>query len=494
MDTRTRTPAFPLAARLAAAVAVATLAVTAPAAPAAAVPSTDGPGTLACTSIPANHDPSIIVIVHRVGLNLRVNDKVMLAGFETGWVESHMNNLPCGDKSSLGVFQQRWDYGWGTPEQIMDPVYSSTQFFTRAITCDRNNPGYTAGQVAQCVQRSGFPDRYDQSQAKARSLLAEASRVTGMAPGSPTDFSGDGKDDIVAFTQGSLNDVYVATSTGSSFTGTSVKWNDFFGLNGETLTTGDFNGDGKDDIIAFTHGSLADVYVALSTGTSFAPATKWHDWFAPGAEVATTGDVNGDGKDDIITFTHDNTADVYVALSTGTSFAPAIKWHDYFSIPGEHPATGDVNGDGKDDIITFTQGPTTASDVIIALSNGTTFGTPQKWHDLFAVGTEQPRVGDINGDGKDDIVTFTCNTDADVYAATSTGTTFTGTTIKWHDHFCLPGEFPYLADANGDGKDDIIVFTKGTTNDVHVALSTGTTFTPTTKWHDFFGLPQETTL
>ncbi|WP_405096546.1 hypothetical protein [Micromonospora sp. NBC_01412] len=45
---------------------------------------------------------------------------------------------------------------------------------TPAVTCDRDNPGYTAGQVAQCVQRSGFPDRYDQSQAKARSLLAEA--------------------------------------------------------------------------------------------------------------------------------------------------------------------------------------------------------------------------------------------------------------------------------------------------------------------------------
>ncbi|MBQ0982887.1 N-acetylmuramoyl-L-alanine amidase, partial [Micromonospora sp. M61] len=50
--------------------------------------------------------------------------------------------------------------------------------------------------------------------------------------GSPTDFTGDGRDDVVSFTQGSLNDVYVATSTGSAFTGTSVKWNDFFGLNG----------------------------------------------------------------------------------------------------------------------------------------------------------------------------------------------------------------------------------------------------------------------
>ncbi|WP_406083802.1 N-acetylmuramoyl-L-alanine amidase [Micromonospora zamorensis] len=311
--------------------------------------------------------------------------------------------------------------------------------------------------------------------------------------GSPTDFTGDGRDDVVSFTQGSLNDVYVATSTGSAFTGTSVKWNDFFGLNGETLLSGDFNGDGRDDIVAFTHDTNADVYVALSTGTSFGGGLKWHDWFAPGAEVGAVGDVDGDGRDDIIAFTHDTNADVYVALSTGTGFGPGLKWHDYFSIPGEFPALGDVNGDGRDDIITFTQGPLTASDVIVALSTGSGFGAPQTWHDLFAVGAEQPRVGDINGDGRDDIVTFTCNADADVYAAVSTGTSFVGTTVKWNDLFCLPGEFPYLGDYNGDGKDDIVAFTKGSFNDVHVGLSTGTTFLGATKWHDFFGLPNETT-
>ncbi|WUK52017.1 VCBS repeat-containing protein [Micromonospora zamorensis] len=312
--------------------------------------------------------------------------------------------------------------------------------------------------------------------------------------GSPTDFTGDGRDDIVAFTRGSLNDVYVSASTGSSFAGTSVKWNDFFGLNDETLLSGDFNGDGRDDIVAFTHGSLADVYVALSNGSSFAGATKWHDWFAPNAEVAAVGDVNGDGRDDIVAFTHDGAGDVYVALSSGSSFAgTALKWHEYFSIAGEYPALGDVNGDGRDDIITFTQGPLTASDVIVSLSTGSGFGAPQTWHDLFAVGTEQPRVGDINGDGRDDIVTFTCNADADVYAAVSTGTSFVGTTVKWNDLFCLPGEFPYLGDYNGDGKDDIVAFTKGSFNDVHVGLSTGTTFLGATKWHDFFGLPNETT-
>jgi len=452
-------------------------------------------GTLECPSIPATHDPAITVIVYRVSRAHNVNDKVLLSAFETGWVESRMNNLPCGDKSSLGVFQQRWDYGWGTPEQIMDPVYATTQYLVRAIVCDRNNPHYTAGQVAQCVQRSGHPARYDQAEAKARTLLAEATRTHAIAGGSATDVNGDGRDDVITFTHGTLADVYVSTSTGTGFAGTSVKWNDFFSIGGETASTGDVNGDGRDDIITFAHSNTGDVYVALSNGSSFGAGQKWHEWFAPGAEIAAVGDVNGDGKDDIVTFTHNAAGDVYVALSTGSSFAgTAVKWHDYFSIAGEFPALGDVNGDGKDDIITFTQGPNTASDVIIALSTGTNFGPPQKWHDLFAVGNEQPRVGDINGDGKDDIVTFTCDTNADVYAATSTGTHFAGTTIKWHDFFCLPGEFPYLADANGDGKDDIIVFTKNNTNDVYVALSTGSTFAPSTKWHDYFGLNGETTL
>ncbi|MEE3920326.1 hypothetical protein V2I01_25395 [Micromonospora sp. BRA006-A] len=39
---------------------------------------------------------------------------------------------------------------------------------------------------------------------------------------------------MVAFTHGALADAYVATSTGSSFAGTSVKWHDWFALSGET--------------------------------------------------------------------------------------------------------------------------------------------------------------------------------------------------------------------------------------------------------------------
>jgi beta-fructofuranosidase len=315
------------------------------------------------------------------------------------------------------------------------------------------------------------------------------SSYAGVFTGSHADFNGDGRDDVVTFTHDPLADVYVALSNGSGFAGTSVKWHDYFALSGETPLTGDFNGDGKDDIVTFTHGSLSDVYVALSTGTSFGASAKWHDWFAIDGEVPAIGDVNGDGRDDIITFTRNADADVYVALSTGSGFGASAKWHDFFGTAGESPGVADVNGDGRDDIVTFTHG--SLADVYVALSTGSGFAASAKWHDSFAAGLADPRLGDVNGDGKADIIQF--SREGVVHVGLSTGSGF-GAAQKWHDFFAPQGEFPYVGDYNGDGKTDMVTFTKLPTADTYVALSTGSAFGPGPKWHDYFGLPGETTL
>ncbi|MFF8289950.1 hypothetical protein ACF068_12070 [Streptomyces sp. NPDC016309] len=115
--------------------------------------------------IPPDRDPEVTRTVYAVGRDLGVSEKVMPAAFEAGWVESHMNNLDCGDKDSLGVFQQRPSQGWGTPEQIMRVPYAAERFFRRAVDVERRAPHLTAGGTAQEVQRSGHPDRYDAAEA-----------------------------------------------------------------------------------------------------------------------------------------------------------------------------------------------------------------------------------------------------------------------------------------------------------------------------------------
>ncbi|ALG08252.1 hypothetical protein [Kibdelosporangium phytohabitans] len=125
-----------------------------------------------CT-IPPDRDLNVTRTVRQVARDLNVSDKVLLSGFEAGWVETRMNNLTCGDRDSLGVFQQRPSQGWGTPEQIMNVSYAATKFFNGAIASERNHPEYAAWQIAQDVQRSCCPDRYAAAEGKARTLITE---------------------------------------------------------------------------------------------------------------------------------------------------------------------------------------------------------------------------------------------------------------------------------------------------------------------------------
>ncbi|MEK8228378.1 hypothetical protein NKG05_23500 [Oerskovia sp. M15] len=51
-------------------------------------------------------------------------------GLATALQESRLLNIDYGDRDSIGLFQQRPSQGWGTIEQIMDPVFSTTAFST----------------------------------------------------------------------------------------------------------------------------------------------------------------------------------------------------------------------------------------------------------------------------------------------------------------------------------------------------------------------------
>jgi hypothetical protein len=116
-------------------------------------------------------DPAVAKAICTVLDRYDAPPRVRLAAFEAAIVESGVHNLNYGDRDSIGPFQQRPSMGWGTPAQIMNPIYSATQFVTRAIRANRD--GMSAGQLAQAVQRSAFPERYDQRASQAMSLMGQ---------------------------------------------------------------------------------------------------------------------------------------------------------------------------------------------------------------------------------------------------------------------------------------------------------------------------------
>jgi hypothetical protein len=98
----------------------------------------------------------------------------------TAMQESGLRNLDYGDRDSLGLFQQRPSQGWGTPAQLQDPYFAANAFFA-AMEDVSGWETADIGDVAQKVQRSGFPDAYDKHVPKARVLASALSGETAAA-------------------------------------------------------------------------------------------------------------------------------------------------------------------------------------------------------------------------------------------------------------------------------------------------------------------------
>ncbi|WP_170121199.1 hypothetical protein [Geodermatophilus tzadiensis] len=109
--------------------------------------------------------------IAQVGYDRGLPERAVVVALATAMQESTLRNLPYGDRDSLGLFQQRPSQGWGTPEQVQDPVYAAGQFYDRLVRV----PGWESGEltvVADSVQRSAFPRAYQRWDGFAHSLTA----------------------------------------------------------------------------------------------------------------------------------------------------------------------------------------------------------------------------------------------------------------------------------------------------------------------------------
>ncbi|PID96847.1 MAG: hypothetical protein CSA84_03555 [Actinomycetales bacterium] len=116
--------------------------------------------------------------ISAVAVSRRLPTRAATIAVATAMQESKLRGLRYGDRDSLGLFQQRPSQGWGTPEQILDPVYASNAFYDRLILVS----DYTTlplTEAAQEVQISAAPTAYAQHEDEA---LALSAAFTGAAP------------------------------------------------------------------------------------------------------------------------------------------------------------------------------------------------------------------------------------------------------------------------------------------------------------------------
>ncbi|GAA2749461.1 hypothetical protein [Kitasatospora cinereorecta] len=135
-----------------------------------------GSGTL---DLPAAANAATI---SAVAISRGLPERAVTIALATAMQESKIHNLIGGDRDSLGLFQQRPSQGWGTADQIKDPVYATNKFLDSLVKIN----GYARmplTDAAQLVQKSGYPQAYAKHEANATLV---SSSLTGREPASLT--------------------------------------------------------------------------------------------------------------------------------------------------------------------------------------------------------------------------------------------------------------------------------------------------------------------
>ncbi|MCC5659361.1 FG-GAP-like repeat-containing protein [Nostoc sp. XA010] len=274
------------------------------------------------------------------------------------------------------------------------------------------------------------------------------------------DFNGDGKLDLAAANVNSNN---VSLLLGDGTGGFATATNFTAGSNPRSVTVGDFNGDSKLDLAAANVNSN-NVSLLLGNGTGgFATATNFTVGSSPYS--ITVADFNGDGKLDLAAANfYSNNVSVLLGDGTG-GFATATN----FTV-GSNPQSitvADFNGDGKLDLAAANH---FSYNVSVLLGDGTGgFATATN----FTVGTNHPvslTGRDFNSDGKLDLATANHDSDnVSVLLGDGTGgfATATNFTVGSSPQSVTVGDF------NGDGKLDLAA-ANFYSNNVSVLLGDGT--------------------
>jgi len=321
------------------------------------------------------------------------------------------------------------------------------------------------------------------------------------------DFDADGYSDILAATFAYHNNdikyhtgfkIYKRTATSSAY---SLAYDETF-PSGElwqvvnkvntpkniNFYSSDFTGDGRDDIIInkleYITGSQYKVknyklYTSTSTGgtactfttTTFSPATQTLDCSNTYDRISISGDkqyffpgdYDGDGATDFVTILGSGLGfKVFLSFPRTGVMNKDVTGGCYVSgvwLGADYHNIIDFNGDGKSELMLTKDSETKIFSFDLTWNNNWEStqrfagGFPTKWHLLY--------VGDLNGDGKTDILsrTSTSNNNNPWYKSISTGTGFVGTPFSFNHTPDITGlssdDKLVISDYNGDGKADI---------------------------------------
>lgn len=276
------------------------------------------------------------------------------------------------------------------------------------------------------------------------------------------DVTGDGRTDVVMTTGydfDSANDfrVWVFGGTESGSLAAPVSYATGQTQRPKSVAVGDVTGDGLSDVVVGVDANGVQVHPQGAGGTLGAPTT----YPAPNGRLVRLGQLDGDGKLDVAAVGW-GTNTVSVLLNDGAGGLRAPVQYPAQHAGYEDLEVGDVTGDGRHDLVVMSGQLYAVPNVsVLAQQPAGGFGAPAEYRVATNVNTQGIGVGDVTGDGRNDVVaSYGGNSPSArvaVFAQNVAGTLDTPVPYTSYD---IP-EPVEVADVDLDGLDDVVVLHGG---------------------------------
>lgn len=238
------------------------------------------------------------------------------------------------------------------------------------------------------------------------------------------DFTGDGKDDLLLHNG---NSILTYASQGAAlnlqFSAVERVPGSWQFTAGDQFYIGDFNGDGKDEVVVFNGTNWSMPYLGLlaDDGAGGLRLIARYDGSMPGWQFTAgdrfyVADFNGDGKDDLYVFNGTNWSIPYLGMlsSTGAGFSMAQRYDQTLAgwqmTSGDRFYVGDFDGDGQGDLYVFNGTNWAIPYLAMMRSEGAKLAMVRRYDSSLPnwqmTAGDQFYVGDFNGNGKDDLYVF----------------------------------------------------------------------------------------
>lgn len=308
--------------------------------------------------------------------------------------------------------------------------------------------------------------------AATASFAAPQSFATGKQPYGVTaaDINGDGRADLIVGNSqsNSISVLLNTTAAGAAQPSFAAQQTFASGTFPTAVTSSDFNGDGRPDLVISCYNATAEVVLVNQTQVGSATAT-----FGPATSLAAGGkaraaaaaDLNGDGAVDLVVA---NTQAGSLSVVLNTTPLPLSSNVNFpqqasFAIPSQSDSlkAADLNGDGRPDLVATSINQNGVAVLMNTMAPGAsipTFAAQQ----LFGTGLGacSVTITDVNGDGRPDLAVANQNSNTLSVLLNTTAPGAAVPTFSAQQLFAAGGSVPIeltAADVNGDGRPDLLV-------------------------------------